>query len=105
MNNGFVINDKQKMLDIISDIESNIKNIRDVFDDENNNFSEIEKGEIWDSSLQKSVVEKYNELKNNYDTIIDTLNSYALFVKSVVEKYEEINKSIISKLDGNDMEG
>ena len=97
--NKIIIEDSAKFEEIITRFEDNIKKIQEVFENENNNFEKIDSKETWTGLTQNSVVEKYNALKNNYDNIINSLNTYLTFMKKALKGYEDIDNKINLKIE------
>ena len=77
-------------------------------DSEDRNYKEVVENGIWQGDLQEAVTAKYNELSNNYETIILSLNQFKNFMEKTIEEYKKLETSIdkditdnISNLDFN----
>ena len=106
------ITDSNKMETVIHNFNNIISNIEATFEKEDNNFKKIDSTDIWNSDLQKSVTNKYNELSGKYGEVIDSLKTLSSFMNKTLNEYKrfenELNASIkdnSNQLDVNSQEG
>lgn len=92
-------NDFEKVIDVF---KSTIIDIQDIFDRQNINMNKIDSTKVWTSSTQKEITVKYNELKEEYDDIIYSLNNYVTFMNSALDTYKSYENSLNNMIDSND---
>lgn len=97
--NSINIKDSEKYEEIISRFEDKIQKIKDIFENENNNFERIGSDGFWKGSTSEAIVEKYNALKGNYEDIINALNTYLIFMKKTLSGYKNLEQKLNSRLD------
>ena len=98
---NITINDSDKFEETIEVFKNTIIEIQDIFDKQNNNMLKIDDTEVWNSDTERVITSKYNELKNDYPNIIESLNNYVSFMNNTVESYKKIEKDIDSSVDKN----
>ena len=98
---NIVINDSEQFETIIGNFRNTVTEIDNIFINENINFGNIEESSTWEGELQQSIVDKYNELSINYDTIIESLNGFADFMQDTLNAYKALENSLDKNLDNN----
>jgi len=94
MNHNMMIFNVEEFEKEISKIREASKNIKNVFERENENIETINNTEIWYGNTNQVFYEKYIALKNNYDGIENSLNNIVKFLEGVLNSYKETENSI-----------
>ncbi len=76
---------------IIASMEQHRKNVGEIFENENTNMEKINATEVWSGDAQEETYNKYLELKQNYEPIMDGLRKYIDVMKNAIAKYEELD--------------
>ena len=85
------------MLDnTISNIENEINNLKNLFDQQNKNFKLFEDNKMWYGESCQNCINKYMEVSNKYDDIITTLSNYKQFLINIKEAYKAIESADIT---------
>ena len=92
-------NDFEKVIEVF---KKTTIDIQDIFDRENVNMNKIDSTKVWTSSTQKEITIKYNELKDDYDDIINSLNNYVTFMERALDSYKSYERSLNNLIDSND---
>lgn len=103
MNNvsNIVITDTNLFKNIIQELEQSIPHISEIFEKQNKEMLKIDHTEIWLGKAQEKVTEKYNELKNCYNPVKESLSLYVEFLKTTVDKYEMLERNINQDIESN----
>lgn len=101
MNNNVVITDSNKMENVINNFNKIITNIEATFEKENNNFKKIDSTDIWNSDLQKSVTNKYNELSGKYSDVVESLKSLSVFMSKSLNEYKRFEDELNVSMNDN----
>ena len=96
-----IIKDEQKFKENYEQFESSLIKIKDIFEKQNNEFNSINETEIWTSDTQKDMIVKYNELKDCYEPIEDSLNNFINFMKKVLSDYQRLNNQGVRETNYN----
>ncbi len=94
MDNRIFIANSDSFETSIMVFEESLKKISDIFENQNKNMEQINGTEIWTGMVQKSIYEKYIEMKNNYPTIEESLKAYIDFMKKVLMDYKRAENEI-----------
>ena len=95
------INDTYKFENIILNIENESNKIKEIFSKSNNNIEKINGTESWNGIAQEEFINKYNELRNSYESINQSLRSYITFMRNTVNSYNSFNQKAINEVDNN----
>ena len=85
----------------IDSMAGTINQISELFDSQNKLFAQLENSDYWQSTAGKKLIERYNLLKNNYETIINSLKSYHLLAATVHREYLVNDELRSNELDAN----
>ncbi len=97
--NRMEINDTEKFAQIIEKYNSIVKDIRVVFQEENDNFDNVDKNEIWEGNLKNKTFEKYNSLSSKYEEIITSLTKLSDFMNYVLNAYKSLDERFYTELE------
>lgn len=97
--NRIEINDTEKFAQIIEKYNSIVKDIRVVFQEENDNFDNVDKNEMWEGSLKNKTFEKYNSLSSKYEEIITSLTKLSDFMNYVLNAYKSLDERFYTELE------
>ena len=97
--NRIEINDTEKFAQIIEKYNSIVKDIQIVFQEEDNNFSNVDKNEIWEGNLKNKTFEKYNSLSSKYEEIISSLTKLRDFMAYVLNAYKTMDERFYTELE------
>ncbi len=86
---------------IIANMEKHYNNVNQIFQREDKNMERINQTEAWAGDTQEVVYNKYQELKENYNPILNSLQTYINFMKQTVSDYKELEGKINSDADNN----
>ena len=86
---------------IITNMELHLKNVETIFQNETNNMERINATEIWTGDTQEVIYNKYQELKENYNPIIESLGTYIKFMRQTIEDYKKLENKIGNDIDIN----
>ena len=79
------------MLDsAVSNIEKEINNLKNLFEEQNKNFKLLDDNKMWYGTACQNCTSKYMEISSKYEDIITTLNNYKQFLLNVKEAYKAI---------------
>lgn len=96
-----VLIDYNKLQDAISNIDSEAKKLRELFDKQNNNFKLLEDNKIWYGTSNQNCLAKYAEVSGKYEGIISDLEKYKQFLYNLGESYKSINIEAERKIASN----
>ena len=86
----------------INNLEEIKKRIEEIFNNQNNNFDNINETEIWTSKTQKALSQKYDIFKIEYDDILVSLQNYINFMRTTLNNYKELDNKLNEDQDNND---
>ena len=96
-----VITDDSKFEEIINSFEKNLKNIKEIFEQEKNNVEDINKTPIWSGPTQEVVYDKHKKLQENFKPIEDGLEYYINFLKTTLENYRTFERETNNSIEQN----
>ena len=94
MNNRIFIANSDSFEASIKSFEESFKKICEIFENQDKNMEQINSTEVWTGIVQKSIYEKYIEMKNSYPVIEESLNTYIDFMKKVLTDYRRAENEI-----------
>ena len=100
-NSNFNIKSFEKFDNIITNFSSITKEINNLLKNEDNYFNSIGQNVIWQGELYDAVKQKYDELSNNYETIILSLNELEDFMKQSIELHRNTESSLNKDMSVN----
>jgi uncharacterized protein YukE len=86
----------------IDKINTNITKLSEVFQKTNTSMDYIQKYESWTGKTSETIFNKYNELKNNYESVeysLQTMNNFLIGVKDAYINFDEYIKTEIADSD------
>lgn len=97
-----VITDSNEFEMVIKGLEESLVRLHDVFVHEDQNMHTIDDTDVWSGKTQQVVTTKYNELRENFVPIEQSLNIYINFLKNALADYKKIESSFSSTINVND---
>ena len=98
---NIVITDSNRFKEITDNFKTTVNNIENIFNSVDEDLKEISGVDTWKSDLQEKTYLKYNELSNNYESIINSLNDLSGFLDKTINAYETFEKTTISYMEDN----
>ncbi len=98
---NIVITNSNEFENVIREFEESFKNIKEIFENENQSMETINETKIWTGEIQKSVTAKYNELKNNYGQVEESLQTFINFMNKTLDDYRRLEQTVDTNV--NDM--
>ncbi len=92
--------DANGILSIADQLQIQITKLQSVFQEQNANFEMINLSSIWSSNSQGACYSKYKEISKQYDNIIKSLNTYAVFLKNTANAYQSLDDTISAAASG-----
>lgn len=97
--NSILINNTMEFEKEINSLQSSLSRIKDIFQKENVNMNKIDNTDIWSGKTQQSITEKYDELKENFPVIEESLENYIKFLRLTLENYKNTEIKINTNID------
>ena len=90
---------EEEMKQIISKLESQIKDIESIYTELDNKLKEIDgSNNIWTGSAREAAYEKYKAISSNYTSTINQIKALKIFLETALSNYlngdEKLNESI-----------
>ena len=101
MDNYIEITSLEEFKNAVDGFATVIPKIEEVFASENKIFTEIEASNSWNSEAQKKMCDKYTVIKNNYDSVITSLNSYLALAQTAYTEYKKRDDLMNEELNKN----
>ena len=86
-----IIVDYTKLETAASNLDNEIKKLKELFNKQNNNFKLLEDNKMWYGTACSNCINKYKELSSKYEDIITNLNNYKQFLNNVRDTYKAFN--------------
>ena len=88
----------------VTDLKKRVTTISEIFDRVNNNVDFTKKNDVWLGKAGANFYTKYDELSDNYETIIASLNTLVDFIEKISNSYEEFDKNVDKDVDNSDLD-
>ncbi len=102
MDNEVNIN-TDEMDTIISDMNKRLSIIKEIFENTNKDMDWVKDHEYWTGRTSETVFEKYEGLRQSYDSIISSLNTLNGFIDEVKNSYIEFDETISKNVEKSDL--
>ncbi len=98
------ITSSEQFESIIANMEQHYKNVEAILQREDKNMERINETETWAGDTQGVIYSKYQELHENYDPILTSLQTFIKFMRQTVTDYKELETKIGNDADMNSEE-
>lgn len=97
------ITDFAEFENIIEQVKNSLKNIKEIFEKDRQNFKQINATDIWTCETQKAIYEKCEELAKNYPLIENSIQYYIDFMTKVLSEYGQLDANLSKKVQEDDL--
>ena len=98
---NIVITNSSEFEQIINNLEHSFSKINDIFKDEKEKLSIINKTDIWTGIVQETIYDKSLLLSKNYAPIEEATRIYIKFLRKTLSDYERLENITSKNIDEN----
>lgn len=99
---SIVITDSNEFEMVIKGLEESLTRLHGIFTHEDQNMRIIDDTDVWSGKTQQVITTKYNELRENFEPIEQSLGIYINFLKNALADYKKIESQFSSAINVND---
>lgn len=97
-----VITDSLEFEMVVKELEESLVRIRDIFSSCDKNMNVIDDTDVWSGKTQGVITAKYEELRENFSPIEQSLGIYIEFLKNALTDYKAMESKFSTTIDVND---
>ncbi len=92
--NKIVITSSDDFENVISNFETSLNKIKDIFEKESSLVETINGTDVWTGATQEVIYDKHKELEKNFEPVKESLQIYINFMKKTINDYKYLDTKI-----------
>ncbi len=85
----------------ITEFENSKEKIKQIFENEKRNMRILDDGHSWVGKASEAMNKKQKDFQNNFDPIVEALETFIKFMKDALESYKEAERKTLGNISDN----